>query len=55
MTTSRPAAATQMRARVSQAMHPKVFFYARCTSCLFPDLETGLEYASMHTMSSWKT
>jgi len=26
MTTSRPAAATHTRARVSPAMHPKVFF-----------------------------
>jgi len=30
MTTSRPAAATQTRARVSPAMHPKVFWLRMC-------------------------
>jgi len=32
MTTSRPASATQVRARVNPAMHPKVFF-AGCATC----------------------
>jgi len=53
-TTSRPAAATEMRPRVSPAMHPKVFLH-RMTAfllqlTLFLGTGTGSEYASMHTL-----
>ena len=48
MTTNRPAAATQMRARASPAMHPKVFLCHM--SFLFPGLETSPEYVGLHIL-----
>jgi len=51
--TSRPAAATQTRARVSPAMHSEVFLRLMpflLQPSLFPGLETGSEYAGLHTL-----
>jgi len=51
MTTSRPAAATQVRARVSPAMHPRILFCPMpflLQRSLFPGLGTGYKYAGLH-------
>ena len=48
MTTSRPAAATEMRVRVSLAMQPKVFLH-RMLFLPQPTLFLGLRTASLHT------
>ena len=53
MTTSRPAAATQTRARVSPAMQPEVYLcrmpLPSCPS-LFMFLGTGSEFAGLHSL-----
>jgi len=52
MTTSSPAA-TQMRARLSPDMHPKVFLNQMpfmLQHSLFWGFETGSEYAGLHTL-----
>jgi len=46
MTTSRPAAATEIRVK---AMHPKVFL-CRTPSLPQPSLFPGSEYAGLHTL-----
>ena len=53
MTTSRPAAATQMRVRVSQAMHRDIFTLMPLLlkPSLFPAFGTGPEYAGLHTLN----
>ena len=53
ITTSRPAAATQTRARVSPVMQPKVFLCRMPflpLPSLFPGSRTGLECAGLHTL-----
>jgi len=53
MTTSRPAAATQTRARVSPAMQPNEFFMPirfLPQPSLFLGLATSLEHADLHTL-----
>ena len=51
MTISRPAAATQMRVKVSPAMKPNVFLHWMAF-LLQPisELGTSLEYAGLHTL-----
>jgi len=53
MTTSRPAAATQMRVRVSQAMHRDIFTLMPLLlkPSLFPAFGTGPAYAGLHTLN----
>ena len=54
MTTSRPAADTQMRARVSPAMYHKVFFtldaLPATTLTISKVSETGLQYSGLHIL-----